>query len=168
MLIHSCQTSASSTERRRCILCLSVPAARAACVGAQHHCHQHQQLSLIAACPDALKPCQHADAEFRAPLHHVDSMMCAMGWQLHILFAHHFIRHDQVTALARSGVPILVIVATEDRLIPPQHQYEVVRRLEAASLELDTGHMMASRITEVADCMSQHIHAAGSAPQSSL
>ena len=63
--------------------------------------------------------------------------------QLGALFTHSM-RPPEVSALARSGLPILVVVARQDRLIAPVHQYAVADRLEADRLELDAGHMMVS------------------------
>lgn len=65
----------------------------------------------------------------------------------------HFIGDMAVTALAKSGLRILVIVASQDKLIRPEHQHPVWRRLDCPVLELNTGHMMASYTEDIANHM---------------
>lgn len=70
--------------------------------------------------------------------------------QLNVVFSHS-LQPEQVTDLAGSGLPILVIIAKHDTLIPVRVQYATARRLNAHTMELDSGHMMASKVREVAE-----------------
>lgn len=69
---------------------------------------------------------------------------------LNVVFSHS-LQPEQVTDLAGSGLPILVIIAKHDTLIPVRVQYATARRLNAHTMELDSGHMMASKVREVAE-----------------
>ena len=60
---------------------------------------------------------------------------------------------QEVATLRDSQLPKLVVVARQDKIMRPPHQRRAAASLHAQSLELNTGHMVATCSQAVADAV---------------
>ena len=66
-----------------------------------------------------------------------------------MLFAHR-LKSNEVATLVSSGLRILVVVATQDKLVNPKAQRAAASQLQATCLEVEAAHMLATHTRDIA------------------